>query len=196
VDILKNIPEKNLENKDTTSLKWKSDVIDFFKDKNLNSCLELGTNRGVSTKILSSLFKSVYTIENNEELSSQAKSFCSECDNIEFLCADVYDMRTYINLPKTYDVVVIDCVHVYDWVLNDIERALTFFNQETGMYLVFDDYGHPESTGVKRAVDYAIDSGLVVEGYIGEKPGFEVERLDGSKFKLIHDEGIILSHGV
>lgn len=196
MDILKNIPEKNLEHKDTTSLKWKSDVINFFKDKNLNRCLELGTNRGISTKILSSLFKNVYTIENNKDLYNQAKLFCDGCDNIEFVCGDVYDMKTYINLPKTYDVVVIDCVHIYDWVLNDIERALKFFNEDTGMYIVFDDYGHPESIGVKMAVDYAIDSGLVLEKYIGEESGFEVERLNGTKFKLIHDEGVILSHGI
>tara|TARA_B100001094_G_scaffold242163_1_gene238116 strand:- start:1203 stop:1796 length:594 start_codon:yes stop_codon:yes gene_type:complete len=195
-DILKDIPEKQLENKDTTSLKWKSDVIDFFKNKNLERCLELGTNKGISTKILSSLFKNIYTIEYSQELVNIAKSFCKECDNIQFICADAYDINTYVDLPNTYNVVVIDCVHEYNSVVNDIERALKFFNIDSGMYIVFDDYGHPESTGVKMAVDYAIDSGLVVETYIGEKPGFEVERLDGTKFKLIHDEGIILSHGV
>ena len=50
-DVLKDIPEKNLEFKDTTSLKWKKDVIDFFNDKNLDSCLEIGTCKGMTTRI-------------------------------------------------------------------------------------------------------------------------------------------------
>ena len=31
-DILKNLPEKNMYNKDTTSLIWKEDLIDFFQE--------------------------------------------------------------------------------------------------------------------------------------------------------------------
>ena len=194
-EILKNIPEKSLENKDTTSLKWKSDVIDFFKDKKLESCLELGTNRGITTKILSFLFKKVYSIEYDKNLYKQAKLFCDGCNNIKFICGDVYDMKTYNNLPKTYNVVVIDCVHVYDWIVADIQRALTFFEQDTGLYIVFDDYGHP-TTDVKRAVDYGIYSGLTVEKYIGEDKGFTVKRVDGTQFTLNDFEGIILSYGV
>ena len=61
-DILKDIPEKNLESKDTTSLLWKQDVIDFFYNKNLTNCLEIGTCTGMTTKILGHLFNEVYTI--------------------------------------------------------------------------------------------------------------------------------------
>ena len=56
-EVLKNIPEKNLDNKGTTSLKWKKDVIDFFTGKNIDKCLEIGTHKGHSTRILSELFK-------------------------------------------------------------------------------------------------------------------------------------------
>ena len=194
-EVLKNMPEKNLEHKDTTSLKWKSDVIDFFQDKNLKRCLELGTNRGKSTKVLSSLFDEVYTIDSQQNYVDQAKLFCKECDNIKFFCGDVYDMKTYENLPKTYSVVVIDCYHVYEWVVDDIKRALKFFDEDTGLYLVFDDYGHP-TTDVKKAVDYAVYSGLLIEKYIGESEGFTVKRIDGTQFTLEDHEGIILSHGV
>ena len=195
-NLLKNIPEKNLEFKDTTSLKWKKDVIDFFKNKNLDSCLEIGTCKGISTRILSELFSKVYTIEYQQRLVNDAKEFNKECNNINFICGDAYDDNTYKELPKIFNVVVIDCIHEYKWVVADIERALTFFNQDSGIYLVFDDHGHPESTGVKSAIDFAINSGLKVEKYIGEPAGFEVERLNGTKFKLIYDEGVILSYGV
>jgi len=195
-DVLKDMPEKNLDFKDTTSLKWKKDVIDFFNDKGLDSCLEIGTCKGMTTRILSELFNKVYTVEYQQRLVDDAKEFNKECTNIEFICGDAYNNQTYMNLPKTFNVVVIDCIHEYDWVVADIQRALTMFNEDTGLYLVFDDHGHPESTGVKSAIDFAIEQGLKVEKYIGEKPGFEVERVNGSKFTLIYDEGIILSYGV
>lgn len=195
-DVLKNMPEKNLDFKDTTSLRWKKDVIDFFNDKGLDSCLEIGTCKGMTTRILSELFNKVYTVEYQQRLVDDAKEFNKECTNIEFICGDAYNNQTYMNLPKTFNVVVIDCIHEYDWVVADIQRALKMFNEDTGLYLVFDDHGHPESTGVKLAIDYAIEQGLKVEKYIGEKPGFEVERINGSKFTLIYDEGIILSYGV
>ena len=195
-DVLKDMPEKNLDFKDTTSLKWKKDVIDFFNDKNLDSCLEIGTCKGMTTRILSELFNKVYTVEYQQRLVDDAKEFNKECTNIEFICGDAYNNQTYMNLPKTFNVVVIDCIHEYDWVVADIQRALTMFNEDTGLYLVFDDHGHPESTGVKSAIDFAIEQGLKVEKYIGEKPGFEVQRVNGSKFTLIYDEGIILSYGV
>ena len=145
---------------------------------------------------MSELFDKVYTVEYQQRLVDDAKEFNKECNNIEFICGDAYNNQTYMNLPKTFNVVVIDCIHEYDWVVADIQRALTMFNEDTGLYLVFDDHGHPESTGVKSAIDFAISQGLKVEKYIGEKPGFEVERVNGSKFTLIYDEGIILSYGV
>ena len=87
-------------------------------------------------------------------------------------------------------------MHLYPHVIADINRALTFFNEDKGIYLVFDDYGHPESTGVKKAVDEAIKMGLKVEKEIGENPGFTVTRTDGTNFSLAHKEGMILSYGI
>ena len=194
-NILKDFPEKNMYHKDTTSLKWKEDLINFFKDKNLKSCLEIGTCKGVTTKVLSYLFNQVYTIENNPSRFNDAKKFCQDRNNINFILGDVYNDNTYLNFPQSFDAVVIDCMHLYPHVISDINRALSFFNETTGLYLIFDDYGHPESTGVKTAIDEAINMGLKVETHIGQSPGFTVERIDGSKFTIIHQEGIILSYG-
>ena len=55
--ILENIPDKR-ESKNTTSLKFKKDLIEYFKDLNLNRCIEVGTHVGYSTRILSFLFPS------------------------------------------------------------------------------------------------------------------------------------------
>jgi len=194
--ILEGISEKNLEHKDTTSLKWKRELIDFFYDKNLKSCLEIGTCYGVTTKVLSSLFDTVDTIEFNEKRLTRAKEYCGGIDNIEFILNDAYDVKTYDTLKQYYDVVVIDCMHLYKNVIFDINQALTRMNHDIGIYLVFDDYGHPDSPGVHRAVNEAISAGLVVESKIGEPAGFTVNRVDGTKFTTIHHEGIILSYGV
>ena len=195
--ILEGIPEKDRGSKDTTSLKWKKDVIDFFNEKKLKSCLEIGTCCGMTTKILSYLFKDVHTIEFNPGRLNKAKQICYGKDNITYHLADAYSNETYKNIPNHFDVVVIDCMHLYPHVMADINRALTLFNEERGMYLVFDDYGHPESIGVKQAVDQAISEGLKLEKKIGEDPGFTVHRDDeGSKFTLIYKEGIILSYGI
>ncbi len=194
-DILKNLPEKNMHNKDTTSLKWKEDLINFFQNKKLESCLEIGTCRGVTTKVLSYLFDKVYTIENNPSRLDDAKQFCQERINIKYILGDVYNDKTYINFPQSFNAVVIDCMHLYPYVMADINRALSFFDEEKGLYLIFDDYGHPQSTGVKQAVDESIQAGLNIETYIGQHPGFTVNRTDGSSFSIIHREGIILSYG-
>tara|TARA_R110002012_G_scaffold286061_2_gene477407 strand:+ start:1076 stop:1684 length:609 start_codon:yes stop_codon:yes gene_type:complete len=194
-DILKNVPEKNMYDKDTTSLKWKKDLIDFFKDKNLKSCLEIGTCKGITTKVLSYLFKEVYTIENNPSRLNEAKQFCQERTNIKYILGDVYSNNTYLNFPQSFDAVMIDCMHLYPHVIADINRALTFFDESKGLYLIFDDYGHPESTGVKKAVDESIQMGLNIETHIGQTPGFTVNRIDGSSFSILHREGIILSYG-
>tara|TARA_R110001583_G_scaffold1210_7_gene10132 strand:- start:103 stop:705 length:603 start_codon:yes stop_codon:yes gene_type:complete len=195
-NILKDIPEKNLGNKDTTSLLWKRDVIDFFHGKGLTNCLEIGTCAGVTTKILSHLFEEVYTIEFNNGRLEKARQFCKDRSNIKYFWADAYSGETYKDFPKHFDVVVIDCMHLYPNVIADINRALTFFDSDKGIYLVFDDYGHPESIGVKQAVDEAINIGLKLEKKIGEDPGFTVHRDETSKFTIIHKEGIILSYGI
>ena len=75
-NILDGVVEKNLQHKDTTSLKWKKDVIDFFHSKKLKSCLEVGTCHGVTAKVLSSLFVNVDTIEFNPNRMAKAKEYC------------------------------------------------------------------------------------------------------------------------
>ena len=62
-DILNGIPDKTQE-KNTTSLKFKKDLIEYlgddYKDK---TCLEIGTNKGYTTRILSFLFKKVSPVK-------------------------------------------------------------------------------------------------------------------------------------
>ena len=67
-DILNDIPDKR-ELVKTTSLKFKKDLIDYFGENYQNkTCLEIGTHKGYTTRILSDLFKKVITCEIDENL--------------------------------------------------------------------------------------------------------------------------------
>ena len=187
---LTNIPDKT-SFKSTTSHKFKKDIYDFFKNKNLNTCLEIGANRGWTTKILSSLFKTVHAIEFEPDNMMHAKQNNIDKTNIKYYLSNAYDKNTYKDIYDI-DVAFIDCIHTYEAVLYDINTCLSLMNLNSGIYIIFDDYGHPTSTGVHDAIIEAISSGLKIEKYIGESAGYQYN--DSSI--LIDNEGIILSYGI
>jgi SAM-dependent methyltransferase len=187
--IINGIPDKT-EFKNTTSLKFKQDVIEFFKDKNLNTCLEIGTNHGWTTRILSDLFKEIHIVDHSLDNTNSAKKNNFDKNNIIYYTADAYDPNTFLSIPKV-DMVFIDCVHTYDAVIYDINTALSLLDENKGIYLLFDDYGHPQSTGVKEAILQSIKEGLKIEQYIGQEAGYQYNPTS----TLIDHEGIILSYG-
>lgn len=187
-----NIPDKTVD-KNTTSHKFKHDLMDFFtsSDIKIENCLEIGTNHGWTTHILSKLFNNVTTIDFYENNIAEAKKNNFAESNITYIVGDAYTDFTYSNIHTKFDAVFIDCVHDYNHVMLDINRALTYKRDDAPIYLIFDDYGHPESTGVKDAIDDAIKGGLCVERYIGEASGYSYNK----ETTLIDHEGIILSYG-
>jgi len=194
--LLEQIPDKQLEWKDTTSRLWKKDMYEFFKDKDVKKCLEIGTNHGWTALWCSEMFDEVYTIEYDPGRFQSAQKHCAGRDNINFINGDAYNDATYLNIPIDIDVVVIDCIHTFEAVIMDINRALKYYKEGKKVYLVFDDYGHPQSTGVYQAIHQAIDQGLTIEEYIGQPAGYVVQRPNNTQFQLIHQEGIILSYGI
>jgi hypothetical protein len=187
--ILDSIPDKT-QDKNTTSLKFKKDVIDFFKDKNLDTCLEIGTNHGWTTRILSSLFKEVHTLDFKDSNTNYAKQNNADISNIIYYTDDAYTTKVWNTMPLI-DVAFIDCMHTYEHVTYDINTALSRINVDKGMYFIFDDYGHPEALGVRKAIDKAIEEGLKLECYIGQPEGYQYNESS----ILIHHEGVILSYG-
>lgn len=189
--ILEGLPDKT-EYKNTTSLKFKQHLIEFFGDKKLDTCLEIGTNHGHTTFVLSHLFNQVYTIDLHQSNVDIAKEVNRGRDNITYITGNAYDKSNYQDVPKI-DAAFIDCVHTYDAVLVDIQTSLNKCGEE-GMYIIFDDYAHPESTGVYKGIEEAITQGLTRECYIGEKAGYAFKKAANAT-TLIRDEGIILSYG-
>jgi len=170
MNILKNIPDKR-EDKNTTSLKFKQDLIDFFQPLKLNSCVEIGTSFGYSTRVLSFLFNQITTIDIDYQNIRRALDFNSDRNNITYLCGDA--SNTDWSTDTKFDVSFIDANHSYSYVINDIKQSIK--HGIKNMYIVFDDYGLPETTPcVKVAVDEMLDNGTIkLIKYIGEPAGAE-----------------------
>jgi len=180
--MLEGIPDKR-QDKNTTSLKFKEDIIKYFQPKDLDLCIEVGTNKGWTTRILSMLFKRVITIEYNVSLVHTAQENNKDRTNIEYLNGDAYNSDWGIG--QDADVAMIDCVHEYKHVKQDIENCLKYDVK----YLIFDDYGLPSVPGVKVAIDEFIKNNTGVKvTHIGEPKGSE-PRIGR---QLVDWEGIIV----
>ena len=165
VDLIKGLPDK-FTSKTTTSLKWKADFIDYFRDDKYKDMkiLEIGSSLGHSSRILSFLFKKVIAIDNLPERHVKSSKLNYDRNNIEYVVMDVY------NQPWNFedmDIVFIDCVHDYQHVKSDIDNAIKAFDKPI---IVFDDYGlFPE---LKLAIDEYIQSGVLkLETYLGMPKG-------------------------
>lgn len=167
--ILRNIPDKRI-NKNTTSLKFKQDIIEFFYPLNLSRCVEIGTADGYSTQVLSYLFDEVVTIDISYENICNAAQFNKERTNIKYIVAD--SMQDWGN-ESLFDVSFIDANHTYGFVINDTLKSLQYGNPD--MYIIFDDYGLPDNVpAVKVAVDELIRRNIIqFVKYIGEPAGSE-----------------------
>jgi hypothetical protein len=186
-DILKEIPDKR-QDKNTTSLKFKEDVYNLFKDIGHEyTCLEVGTNYGYTTRILSFIFKHVVTIDWKDDPNLRmARELNHDRDNITYIEADVYHSSWKdLNLP-IFQVSFIDCGHDYSSVISDINNCIRYGSDS--QYMIFDDYGLPDAE-VKPAINYQLNNlpGLKKIANIGEPKGNE-PRIGKP---LIASEGVI-----
>tara|TARA_R110002096_G_scaffold138576_3_gene292364 strand:- start:1393 stop:2469 length:1077 start_codon:yes stop_codon:yes gene_type:complete len=166
-DYVLNVIENKGENKNTTSRKFKEDILrvfgDGYKDKTI---LELGCHQGNTTRVYSECFGKVIAVERSEQNIEIAKENCSDVNNVEFINMDVYDEN--FKIPNA-DVVHVDAGHTFQEVVYDIERLS---KQLDNLIFIFDDYGH-EGRTVRDAInEKLLDGTIKLVTHIGEDKGY------------------------
>jgi len=157
--LLESIGEDKHTNPTTTSNKFKTDVWNFFKDFKDKICIEFGTHKGQTTKVLSHCFKKVYTINISDESLATARMLNVGIGNIEYVPFDLYS--TEILDIDDASVFMIDAGHKYLNVVSDINRCLSMSSGDS-CYIIFDDYGLDKHVGdVKKAIDEFIDNNKI-----------------------------------
>jgi len=185
---------RNIE-KSTTTRKFKRDILEtFLNDEHSDKTLvEIGCHKGNSTRYLSKIFKKVYAVDKWH--LDDAKEHCKDCDNVEFIKADLYRYNANGTqyhpddwkdiLPKDVDVVFIDAGHEYHQVKEDINNALKMWPNVT---FIFDDYGLPPGE-VKKAIDEHVEEGnLKISKWIGDTAE---DLISAAKTEFIGMEGCI-----
>lgn len=165
----------------TTSRKFKEDVLRIFRDRKMDNCIEIGSCRGDTTRVLSECFKKVYSFEQSPDNITYIKERCSDVDNVEISQADVYDSN--FEIPDV-SVAFIDAGHSTELVKKDISR---FLNKNPNMVLVFDDYGQKDES-IKKAI---LETGVKISRHIGEYNGFKFNRINGEEVTMMGREGVI-----
>ena len=155
-ELLRDIPDK-FEHSTTTSHKFKRDVFEFFDKPEFKQsvCLEIGSNRGHSTRILSYLFKEVVGF--NYDNVEMAGEFNKDLPNVRYYAQDVYNTP----MPLDYgDVFFIDAQHTYFAVMDDTIRSLKFRSTNAlKKYFIYDDIGvFPE---LRQAMDDLIKNDYI-----------------------------------
>lgn len=190
-ELLVEIGEDKPQNLSTTSFQFKRDIWEYFQDCQNKIAFEFGTHKGQTTRILSYLFKRVYTVNNNN--NETAKEFNKDRNNIVYINFDLYSNKPLVITEKV-DMFLVDAGHEYEHVKSDIDRVFSI-SRNNDCYVVFDDYGaNCHSKTVRRAVDQALDMKVLslIKG-IGHESGYNFGNGGkGGDDRILEDyEGII-----
>ena len=151
--------------KNATTKKFKSDLYNYFKEKQLKTVVEFGCCKGDTTKVLSLISKKLHASDISNENIEAAKNKCMGCINISF---EVKDVNTEWNYNNP-DLIYLDALHDYNGILNGLNRIKSQYPQTT---IVMDDYGHIMNT-VKPIIDNLIQKNQIkVLKWIGEDKGY------------------------
>jgi len=190
-EVLKEIGEDKNQNLSTTSFKFKSDVWDFFQGFEDKIAVEFGTNKGQTSRVLSYLFKKVYTVNIND--NAEAIQLNGDRANITFISNFNLYTNQVLPISDKINMVFVDGGHKYDEIIKDINR-ITSMNCSEDCYLLFDDYGSTTNTGIKQVINYAKDMGaLEILKFIGHGEGHNFgNAVKGGPDRILVDyEGVI-----
>lgn len=190
--ILEEVGEDKHQNLSTTSLKFKKDIWEFFEsfsESNQLNAIEFGTHKGQTTRLLSFIFKKVWSI-NLPNHFAEAEQLNKDRDNIQFVPFDLYQTDLDENFKHSpSNVFLIDAGHSFDNVISDFSRTLNLkTNPDFPIFYIFDDYGLIRD--VHNAIEQLIRIGKLEKVcYIGHEPNHVFQEHPP---KILNDyEGII-----
>lgn len=190
-DVLNEIAEDKHQNLSTTSFKFKTDVWEFFQGFNNKTAVEFGTNKGQTTRLLSYLFKHVYTVNVND--NAEAIKLNKDINNITYISNfDLYKNNN-LSITDTVTLFFLDAGHKFEELIYDINRV-TNMNCDKDCYILFDDFGSSTNIGIKQAVDAAVNSKVLeIIKFIGHDKGHNFGNAikGGPDRILIGPEGVI-----
>ena len=189
-ELLIDVGEDKYENLTTTSFQFKRDIWEFFNTPEFKStaCVEFGTHKGQTTRILSFLFDKVYTVNLPNHFDS-AQRLNYDRSNIEYIGMDLYASPVDSSFKtKNVSMFFIDAVHTFEAVMSDFSRCLNLNKRKEDVYFVFDDYGSYRE--VWMAVNQLILTKQISRiKYIGHPPR---HNFGGHPERILDDwEGII-----
>lgn len=146
--------------------------------------VEVGVQFGRSTTVLAEYqkerpFTKVIVIDNWVETPEAEKHFLSQIKkhnwNLEVLSMDSAEASKLIG-DRKIDLLHIDGDHRYEGVLADCENFIPKVRKEG--IVCFDDYGHPNLDGVKKAIGDYIEKtdSLLYKETFGNKLGVFIKR--------------------
>ena len=178
-NVLDKVNHKNTY-KNSTSRKFKEDLIQYFNKNKSQTLVEFGCCHGDTTRVLSNLFKTVYASDISPDNIEITKNKCGDVDNVRIQVKDVNTKWDY----NQVDVLYLDALHDYSGVKQCLERAKS---QYPNSIIIMDDYGHIMNT-VKPNINNLIDKDEIeVLKWIGEDKGYTPA--NGKTF--IDKEGLI-----
>mgnify|MGYP001228667599 CR=1 FL=1 len=188
-DILKQVLHKDID-KNTTTLKFKTDVVNLLIEQNPNGdLLEIGACEGHTTFVLGHvaklLGKKIISYELNDRRLLSARAKCESLDNCQIIKKDVYSEPWDV---KNIGFIFIDAKHEEDAVLSDLNNAFNIIN-DNGIVVVH-DYG---LLGPGGSTKYLIEKSnkFYAERFLGEKEGWnklgngKVIDWEGAVIKLV-----------
>lgn len=189
--ILNEIKEDKVHNLSTTSFKFKKDVWLYFQGFTDTIAVEFGTHKGQTTRLLSYLFKKVYTVNINDNTEAMQLNF--DRNNIEYISNFNLYSNQSLNINEPISLFFIDGGHRYEEIITDINRVTNMPCMEN-CYLLFDDYGSTINPGIRQAVDQAVSEGILeIKEWIGHDSGYNFGNAikGGPDRILIGKEGVI-----
>jgi len=182
--IVDRVSHKN-QFKNSTSRKFKRDLIDYFTENKYSKFVELGCCHGDTTAAVSELFDSVHGYDYNPDNISYATKLCSPYSNVTIELKDCINQEWDLDNP---DVIFFDYVHDQTGIINGLNKIKTSY---PNAIVVMDDYGHIMDT-VKPVINNLIKTGEIeVLKTIGESAGYKASNdkafvdVEGLIFKFI-----------